>query len=196
MGIARNSDVLLGMQRLIDIYKVKIINMSLGHTAEDPPMLDPFCKAIAAATKQGHIYCVAAGNSGPADNTTESPGISPDAITVGAWNTIDNCPSWFSSRGGGKPDIYAPGGGRKSESDKPQELITAPSSFGSALQRKSGNWGIRPRAGYASLAGTSQATPVVAGIMALWNDKVGGSLTAQQAKAKFKGQLIDATWIG
>ncbi len=61
-----------------------VINLSVGITTDNPPVRDPTSVAIASAVSRGVIVVVAAGNEGPGTGTVSSPGISPDAITVGA----------------------------------------------------------------------------------------------------------------
>ncbi|MBI4669278.1 MAG: S8 family serine peptidase [Elusimicrobia bacterium] len=101
--------------------KKLVINMSLGGPGDPDDVLS---RAVNQLAHQGHAVIVAAGNSGPGDDTMKSPGIARDALTVGAVDKnglITN----YSSRGaiGGyatpsrpgvfynKPDLVAPGGG-------------------------------------------------------------------------------------
>ncbi|WP_089009747.1 S8 family serine peptidase [Micromonospora viridifaciens] len=108
----------------------------------DPGALRPATAALAAA---GILVVAAAGNSGPyCGSVADPPAPYPDVLTVGAVDRARQLTS-FSSRGpaaGGlaKPDLVAPGAG-------------VPSAF--------------PGGGYATLDGTSMATPQVAGVVAL-----------------------------
>lgn len=175
-GIARDSDVLQGISLAVNTHGAKIINMSLGHTAEELPTVEPICKVITDLSRnQGKIFVVANGNSGPGPGTVESPAHTPEAIAVGSYSMTDRTVSWFSSRGptltgAVKPDIIAPGGGRKAENLAPNELIYAPTAYLSSLDRTDNMVGIRPRLAFAALMGTSQAAPVVAFTLADWND--------------------------
>lgn len=134
-----------------DKYNTKIVNLSLGTPANNPISSDPLVKAVNEAVKAGLTVVVAAGNSGPNAQTILSPGNSSAAITVGAvddrsvkaGNTYSIAP--FSSRGPTKeglrkPDVVAPGVSIKSLSNTD---------------------------GYKTLSGTSMATPVVTGSLAL-----------------------------
>ncbi|MEU8260846.1 S8 family serine peptidase [Micromonospora sp. NPDC048999] len=108
----------------------------------DPGALRPATAALAAA---GILLVVAAGNSGPhCGSVTDPPAPYADVLTVGAVDRARQL-TGFSSRGpaaGGlaKPDLVAPGAG-------------VLSAF--------------PGGGYATLDGTSMATPQVAGVVAL-----------------------------
>ena len=120
----------------------------------DAGVLRPAVDAFAAA---GTFVVVAAGNTGPGCGTvTDPPAAYPDALTVGATGR-DGRVAGFSSRGGGKPDVVAPG-----------------SDVLSAL----------PGGGYGRLDGTSMATPQVAGVVALmWsaNPRLVGDLATTTA---------------
>ncbi|NYF58025.1 S8 family peptidase [Micromonospora purpureochromogenes] len=134
---------------------VKVANMSLG--GPDSPETDPIEAAVADLThRYGVLFVVAAGNSGEAgESTVNSPGSVTEALTVGAVTKTGWLAS-FSSRGprtgdaGIKPDITAPGVG-----------ILAARSSTSDLEPNDEN----PQ--YASLSGTSMATPHVAGAAAI-----------------------------
>ena len=77
---------------------------------------DAMSQAVDNATARGVVVVVAAGNSGPSEQSIGSPGTARRAITVGASDKSDRLAS-FSSRGpviwenGAilKPDIVAPG---------------------------------------------------------------------------------------
>ncbi|WP_010531314.1 S8 family peptidase [Lentibacillus jeotgali] len=147
---------------------IDIISMSLGSEAgsyniEDD---DPMVKVVEKAWNEGITMCVAAGNSGPDPQTISSPGVSDQVITVGALddkNTADtrtdDTVAEFSGRGPTvygevKPDILAPGVNIVS--------LRAPNSYLDKSQ-KSGRVGND----YFTLSGTSMATPICAGAVAL-----------------------------
>ncbi|AEB47533.1 S8 family serine peptidase [Micromonospora maris] len=108
----------------------------------DPGALRPATDALEAA---GILVVAAAGNSGPlCDSVQDPPAPYPDVLTVGAVDQRRQVAA-FSSRGpapGGvaKPDLMAPGA----------DVLSA-----------------MPGGGYATLDGTSMATPQVAGVVAL-----------------------------
>ncbi|GAA0335148.1 serine protease AprX [Bacillus carboniphilus] len=148
-------------------YKIDIISMSLGSTAqrmagEDS---DPMVQMVEEAWARGIVVCVAAGNEGPEPETIASPGISNKVITVGAYDDretearSDDDVASFSSRGPtvygvAKPDLLAPGVNIVS--------LRSPDSFIDKLQKSS-----RVDTEYFSMSGTSMATPICAGIVAL-----------------------------
>jgi serine protease AprX len=148
--------------------KIDIISMSLGSTAQNygNENEDPMVKIVEEAWLAGIVVCVAAGNEGPESNTIASPGISDQVITVGALddrNTSetrsDDEVASFSSRGPTiygviKPDILAPGVNIVS--------LRSPNSYLDKLQKSN-----RVENDYFTLSGTSMATPICAGVVAL-----------------------------
>lgn len=151
-GSCWSSDIIAGIERTTDPDgdpatedAVDIISMSLGSLNSGHPN-DAKSLAVDAAVDQGVVVVVAAGNSGPDYQTVKSPGVARKAFTVGATDKSDNIAD-FSSRGPVlgfyeliKPDIVAPG-------------VSINSTY--------------PGGGYASMSGTSMATPHVAGAAAL-----------------------------
>lgn len=159
-----------------DRYNIKIINLSVGTPATNDCAHDPLCKAVEKAIQAGLIVVVAAGNSGPDKGTILSPGTSKNAITVGAVdhrNTInpeDDTLATFSSRGPTeegliKPDIFAPG-------------VNINSLSNTKLNS------------YTSLSGTSMATPLVSGSVALLLNKY-GNLEPKQVKEMLINSSIE-----
>lgn len=150
--------------------KIDIISMSLGSSAQNyrSEDEDPMVKVVEEAWASGIVVCVAAGNEGPEKSTIASPGISNKVITVGALddrNTVernDDDVASFSSRGPTiygleKPDILAPGVNIVS--------LRSPNSYLDKLQKSS-----RVENDYFTLSGTSMATPICAGVVALMKE--------------------------
>ena len=131
-----------------------IISLSLGGSG-DPD--DPISKAIDNAVKEGVVAVIAAGNSGPYEQSIGSPGTAREAITVGAVEKCDTIAD-FSSRGpvvweNGillKPDLMAPG----------VEICAA--QFDDWLDDR-----VCKDDKHIAISGTSMATPHVSGAAAL-----------------------------
>lgn len=167
-GSGNLSDVIAGVQWCInnkDKYKIKIINLSLGSEPVSPYKNDLLCEVLEKAWDSEIVVCAAAGNDGPQSGTISSPGIDPKIITVGASddrNTVlrdDDKPASFSSRGPTidglpKPDILCPGSNIVS--------LRAPKSYYEKVTQST-----CISDSYSSMSGTSMATPICCGIIAL-----------------------------
>lgn len=182
-GSGDSSDIIAGMQWVVnnkDKYNIRVLSVSLGAKPGSVTKFDPLAVAVDAVWDKGIIVVVAAGNSGPRQNTITTPGISSKVITVGAVDdkrTIeyeDDKMTDFSSRGPVnrrliKPDLVAPGVNIRS-------LATNKEYRGTRLEEMS-----EP---YRNMSGTSVSTPIVSGAAALMlsmNDK----LTPDEIKKKF-----------
>ena len=66
------------------VDEMDVLNLSLGGPPDRPGAEDLYVEAIRLATEAGVLCVIAGGNTGPDSNTIESPGISPDALTVGS----------------------------------------------------------------------------------------------------------------
>lgn len=175
-GSGTNAGVISGIQYAVgkkrafdegkpDGINIRVISMSLGSPAASSWKDDPVCLAVEKAVEAGIVCVVAAGNSGPRVSTIGSPGIAPSAITVGAMDDKDTPVrkdddiARFSSIGPTidkliKPDIISPG-----------VNIWAPNVPDSTLDKR--NLPKTPDGKYLCISGTSMATPIVAGIVAI-----------------------------
>ncbi len=161
-------------------YNIRVINLSVGAAVTESYKTDPLTLAAKRAVDAGIVVVTAAGNLGRNSwgqtqyGAIGAPGNAPWVLTVGASShegTVvrsDDVMAPFSSRGPSaydyeaKPDIVAPGVGTVSLSDpggllyltKPTALLGGVFGLGGALP-------------YFSLSGTSMASPVVAGSVAL-----------------------------
>ena len=167
------SDVLRAMQWVADNqekYKIRVLSMSLGIEASDfDPRQNTLSQAAEALWRRGIVVVAAAGNSGPKKGTINSPGTAPSVITVGAVNDRNESMdiAKFSSRGTEsmkKPDLVAPG-------------VEVTAAEADTSYKK----GDRKKNGYVTLSGTSVATPIVAGAIALMLEK-NPQLTPDQVK--------------
>jgi serine protease AprX len=178
-GSGKTSDVIDALEFAVANklrFGIRIINLSLGHPIFESAATDPLVQAVEAAVRSGIVVVVAAGNYGTNPITGEtgyagiaSPGNSPSAITVGAAETQNTVartddrladyssrgPSWYD--GIAKPDVLGPGQG-----------LISNDAVGSTLDRdypylvvKSGY------TKYLRLSGSSMATGVVSGLVAL-----------------------------
>ncbi len=167
-GMGSLSNIIRGIYWCIenkDKYNIKVISMSLGATSAIKEQDDIIAKAVEDAEKAGITVVIAAGNSGPLKETIGTPGISEHAITVGAYddkNTItldDDTPAFFTSKGPtpvdkkDKPDISSPG----------VEVVSLRSPNSTIDKEPVIHYGDY----YTLLSGTSMATPIVAGVVAL-----------------------------
>ncbi|MEM1944157.1 MAG: S8 family serine peptidase [Nitrososphaerota archaeon] len=178
VGTGSDSWIIEGIARAL-AANAKVINMSLG-TEDVPsdPGEDPQVRIIEQLSRQGYIFCIAAGNSGPESYTINSPGIAESAVTVGSYNPVTGRISTFSSRGPTpdgrvKPDCVAPG-----------ENI-----FGPTVGML--DYALEPRQYLRGsiLSGTSMATPHVSGLVYLMAEhawSLGIDLTADMVKDVLK----------
>lgn len=191
-GSGNTSDIVAGMQWVLinkKKYNIRITSLSIG---SDPDLLekkDPLVKGVNALWDAGIVVVAAAGNSGPKQRTINSPGISQKIITVGASDdkkTIDikdDTIAKFSSRGPTKenilkPDIIAPG----------VDILSLYSDNEFIPKKGIRRYRFKKMENpYTEMSGTSMATPIVSGVIALLLEK-DSSLTPNQMKAK----LIDS----
>ena len=173
-GSGSFSDVIKGIQYAVDKrkafdkgdesggIKIDTISMSLGAWASKPWNKDPVALAVEEAVKSGIAVFIAAGNSGPGKGTIGTPAIAPNVFTTGAMDdkgTVDRADddiAYFSSRGPTLDKLVKP------NAITPGVNIMAALSPGSELDRA----GVpkTPDNKYASISGTSMATPIMAGI--------------------------------
>jgi subtilisin family serine protease len=151
VGGCGESWILAGMQWAAD-QGAQIVNLSLG--GGDAPGLDPIEQAVQDLTaRNGILFVVAAGNSGPRAGSVNSPASVDAALAVGAVDKSDQLAD-FSSRGprlgdgGVKPDLTAPG----------VDIVAARSQDASE--------GTPVGSDYLRMSGTSMAAPHVAGAAA------------------------------
>jgi len=197
-GDGNISDVLAGLQWIMDNrkkYNIRIVNISVGTSSKDN--LDEnslLVQGVNAVWDNGIVVVVAAGNNGPGPMSISTPGISRKVITVGSSDDNISVEVFGSGRskdysGRGptpfcikKPDIVAPG----------SNIISCNISRYSS---RSKNGDLRLTANdspmmYTVKSGTSMATPVVSGAIALLLAAHPG-MTNREVKLKLRDCAMD-----
>jgi len=161
-GNGNISDVLKGIEWIVknkERYNIRVVNISVGMNPKkgEENKSERLIGGVEYAWENGLVVVTAAGNNGPKSQTITIPGVSKKVITVGSsddqqiTDMYGRKKSNYSSRGPTsscvcKPDIVAPG----------SNIISCSHNF----MKRSG----KP---YCIKSGTSMATPVVTGAIAL-----------------------------
>jgi len=161
-GNGNIGDVLKGIEWLVqnkEKYNIRVVNISVGMNPQkgEEYKSKRLIEGVEYAWENGLVVVTAAGNNGPKSQTITIPGVSKKVITVGSsddqqiTDMYGRKKSNYSSRGPTtscvcKPDIVAPG----------SNIISCSNTY---LKR-----GSKP---YCVKSGTSMATPVVTGAIAL-----------------------------
>ena len=181
-GRGRISDVIAALGYILDhqvALNIRVVNLSVATGVYESYFVDPLTLAAQRVVRAGIVVVAAAGNYGrDAQGHTQyggvtAPGNAPWVLTVaasshmGTTDRADDTIAQFSSRGptaidhGAKPDVAAPGVGIESLSDPNSAFYVTRSAY-----LLSGTVAT-PYLPYLSLSGTSMATPVVTGTVAL-----------------------------
>src|SRR5580704_5657641 len=209
-GAGTDSQVIAAIQRAIALktqYNIRVINLSLGRPVFESYTLDPLDQAVEQAWAAGIVVVVAAGNDGRDNSmgtrgfaTIGSPGNDPAVITVAATRTMgtatrnDDAIASYSSKGPTlldhivKPDIVAPGNRIGSLIVKNSTLDV---EYPSLEIAPTGTCATSCATQYFRLSGTSMATPVVSGAVALMLQQ-NPALTPDEVKAR----LMKTAWKG
>ncbi len=199
-------DALEWIARNHETYRIKVVNISLGHAVLESIFTDPLVQAVERLSRKGIAIVTAAGNKGlnPANNN--SPGYggvgvpcnAPSSICVGSLDTqgtpelTDDRVSDSSSRGPtrfdllAKPDLVAPGvnivslAARGSRLFNEFEHLRVPGATGTPE--------------YFTLSGSSMASPAVAGAAALLlRENHALSVHALKISLQFTARLVPVT---
>ena len=177
------SSLLKGLRWLRDHkkeYGIRIVNISVGsiprkETGEESALI----RGVEAAWADGLVVVVAAGNEGPGARSVTTPGISRKVITVGSSDdhqAVEVCGTSmvdYSGRGPTyrcicKPDVVAPG--------------AAVVSCNARNGKDTRLYGVK--------SGTSMATPVVSGALALLLEKE-PDMTPKEVKLRLRESAVD-----
>ena len=184
-GNASESDLIRGLSWVYAnraAYGIRVVNLSAHALTPSSYLMSPVDAAVEQLWQAGVVVVAAAGNDGTAhDAVWHAPGNDPFVITVGALDDNqtavqgDDTLAFFSSRGKtmefiSKPDVVAPG--RK---------VVAPLAGPNATLAKLFPDRVTADGQHIRLSGTSMATPVTAGTVALLLQRY-PNLTPDQVK--------------
>ena len=168
-GQGTYADVLRGLDWLLahkDERNIRVVNLSFSAEPQSHYWDDPINQAVMRLWEAGVVVVTSAGNTGPDAMSIGVPGNNPYVITVGAMSdnytpgdASDDVLASFSSAGPTvegfvKPDIVAPGGHMVARGRVKSNLAKQHPEF-------------HDQGSYFMMSGTSQATAVVTGIVAL-----------------------------
>lgn len=142
-------------------YNIRLLNFSIGYLPnarfeEQKKLLD----AIDELWNLGIMVITAAGNKGPREQSVTVPGISRKVLTVGACDDQKELPQYLKQGYSGK-------GPTNCCIIKPEVLAPGTKIISTGFSEKEKTYG------YVEKSGTSMATPIVCGAMALAFEKDG-----------------------
>ena len=198
-------DALEWVARNHETYKIKVVNISLGHAVLESIFTDPLVQAVERLSRKGIAIVTAAANKGinPSTGVAGFGGVgvpcnAPSSICVGALDTrgtldlSDDVVSDSSARGPtrfdllAKPDLVAPGVNIVSLAARGSRLFTEFEQL-----RVAGSTGLPE---YFVLSGTSMASPTVAAAAALLlDDNRALSIHALKISLQFTARLVAGT---
>jgi serine protease AprX len=198
-GNGNVQDVLNGFEWIIankEKYNIRVVNISVGSTTdENASEQSNLVMGVDELWDRGLVVVVAAGNNGPGPKTISMPGISRKVITVGASDdnisvevfgtkSID-----YSGRGPTcacikKPDVVAPGSNIVS-CCPPKSDSRSNRGFLFSKPRMDPYGGL-----YTVKSGTSMATPIVSGAIALLLSAY-PDMTNREVKIRIKNSSTD-----
>lgn len=176
-GLGNVESMLKGIDYILEMrrrYNLRIVNISVGTlNKENSEKFNELISMVEALWDAGLIVVAAAGNEGPRAMSITVPGTSKKIITVGTYddgryNSNRNM-TYYSGRGPTeccivKPEIVEPGNG----------IISCSTN----------------RSGYSIKSGTSMATPILSGILALLLEKY-PYMTNKEVKLRLYERAVD-----
>lgn len=179
VGNGKVTDVLAGLQWVVDNkekYNIRVVNISVGAIPKkEHEESSSLVRGVNAVWDNGIVVVVAAGNNGPNPGSVTVPGVSRKVITVGASDDNTQIEAW-----GNKLIDYSGRGPTNSCVLKP-EIVAPGSNIISCLNSRNG---------YVSKSGTSMATPVVTGAIALLLEKY-PEMSPKDVKMKLHDTVVD-----
>lgn len=184
-GRGRYADIIRGLDWVLNNaagYNIRVVNCSFGAPARSHYWDDPINQAVMQLWQAGIVVVASAGNEGPGAMSIGVPGNNPYVITVGALsdnytrrNANDDFLAQFSSTGPTvegfvKPELLGPGG----------HLWGLMPTGGELVQKHPT---LRNDGESYMMSGTSQATAVVSGVVALMLEANPG-LSAENVKCR------------
>ena len=185
-GVGSYLDVIRGLDWIVankTLHNIRVLNLSFSAPPQSYYWDDPLNQAVMRAWQAGIVVVAAAGNRGPDPMTIGVPGNVPYVITVGAFSDnytpatrTDDVLASFSSTGPTvegfvKPEVVAPGGHMLGKMPSYATLVqTYPQYYDSQTDMF-------------TMSGTSQATAVVSGVVALMLQRT-PSLAPDQVKCR------------
>ena len=169
LGKGNYADIIRGIEWAItykDAFNIRVLNLSFSAEPRSLYWHDPLNQAVMRAWQAGIVIVTSAGNRGNSPMGIGVPGNIPYVITVGAVTDnytpndfTDDRLATFSASGPTyerfvKPEIVAPGGHMMGLMESKTELAKTHPEYHDGGQ-------------YFQMSGTSQATAVVSGIVAL-----------------------------
>lgn len=166
-GDGNSEDVIAGIDWVIDNmeqYKIRILNISVGTTKQTESEEDSaLVKAVDKAWDNGLVVVVAAGNNGPNPGSIGCPGISRKVITVGAFDD-----DVFIAGRTARREYYSGRGPTSACVCKPEVVAPGTQIFSCNYEYSRYKKYVRY---YTAKSGTSMATPIVSGAIALYLSK-------------------------
>ena len=163
IGMGSSSDIVKAMEIAYQ-WGANIISMSLG--SNEIPVDSLESQVVNTLATNGTLVCVANGNAGPGDGTVGDPGCARGALSVGAWDTFKNQIAEFSSRGPTPNYSFCPDDQVKPDVVAPGVDLYSGTSYGSMCDMVD-----KLPDGFVAISGTSMATPMVSGLLALVKQK-------------------------
>ena len=198
-------DALEWIGRNHETYRIKVVNVSLGHAVLESIFTDPLVQAVERLSRKGVVVVTASGNKG-INSATNLPGYggagvpcnAPSSICVGSLDTLgspefdDDRVSDSSSRGPtrfdllAKPDVVAPG-----------VNIVSLAAPGSRLFNELAHLRVLDATGsprYFMMSGSSMAAPAVAAAAALLlRDNAALSVNTLKLALQFTARIVPHT---